>query len=396
MSSPAPQIVLDTERGLTEADIHALAEHGPVVRLSVMGLDVWAVTGYEELRTLMADPEVKRGVEHWTAVAQGKVPAEHPLVKLVSMGSMLSKNPPEHTRLRRLVQHAFTTRRVEGLRPVVQELTRACLDRIDASQPFDINAALSHPVPVGVIGRLLGIPETDQPALDSLVTRLLSGTDATVHEELYAYVAAMVAARREQPDDGLINALLHVHDDDGSTLSEEDLMWTVVLLVDAGFETTVGQISNSVRLLLEHPDQLALVTSGEVPWERAVEECLRHTASVVMLPFCFPTREKELGGYTIGAGEPVMMVYGAANRDSRVHAAPKVFDVTRSDSRHITFGHGPHHCLGAPLARLELNVVLPELFARFPKLALAERDIPRVKSLFVNRPSELWVTAGMG
>jgi cytochrome P450 len=91
-----------------------------------------------------------------------------------------------------------------------------------------------------------------------------------------------------------------------------------------------------------------------------------------------------------------MMVYGAANRDSRVHAAPKVFDVTRSDSRHITFGHGPHHCLGAPLARLELNVVLPELFARFPKLALAERDIPRVKSLFVNRPSELWVTAGMG
>lgn len=393
MPASVPRIALDADGGVTESDIHTLAALGPVVRLDVMGLDVWAVTGYEELRSLMADPTVKRGVEHWTAAARGEVPAEHPLVKLVSMGSMLSKNPPEHTRLRRLVQHAFTARRVEGLRPAVHDLTRACLDRIDATQPFDVVAALAHPVPTGVIGSLLGVPEADRPALDSLVTRLLSGTDTTVHEELYAYVADMVAAKRENPDDGLISALLRVHDEDGSTLSEEELVWTSVLLVDAGFETTVGQITNSVRLLLEHPDQLALVTSGEVPWERAVEECLRHSASVVMLPFCFPTRDLELGGQTIGAGEPVMMVFLAANRDVRIHALPDFFDVTRSDSRHVAFGHGPHHCLGAPLARLELNVVLPELFARFPRLRLLDSRPEPVTSLFVNRPRQLWVTA---
>src|SRR5690606_28426710 len=176
-------------------------------------------------------------------------------------------------------------------------------------------------------------------------------------------------------------------------LSEEELVWTAVLLVDAGYETTVGQISNAVRLLLEHPDQLALVASGAVPWERAVEECLRHSASVAMLPFCFPTRDLELGGHTIGAGEPVMMAYLAANRDGRARRAPDAFDVTRTDSRHVTFGHGPHHCLGAPLARLELTVVLPELFARFPGLTLLDGEPERVRSLFVNRTRELWVTA---
>ncbi len=392
MASP-PRIVLDADSGVTEDDIRALTLLGPVVRLDVMGLDVWAVTGDEELRALMADPAVKRGGEHWAAVARGEVPAGHPLVKLVSMGSMLSKNPPEHTRLRRLVQYAFTTRRVEALRPAVRDLTRACLDRIDAARPFDVVAALARPVPTGVLGRLLGVPEADREALDSLVTRLLSGTDATVHEELYAYVADMVAAKRKTPDEGLISALLRVHDEDGAKLSEEELVWTAVLLVDAGYETTVGQISNAVRLLLEHPDQLALVASGAVPWERAVEECLRHSASVAMLPFCFPTRDLELGGHTIGAGEPVMMVYLAANRDGRARTAPDAFDVTRTDSRHVTFGHGPHHCLGAPLARLELTVVLPELFARFPGLTLLDGEPERVRSLFVNRPRELWVTA---
>ncbi|MEY9211940.1 cytochrome P450 [Thermobifida halotolerans] len=395
MPSPVPRIALDADSGITEDDVRALAAH-PVVRLDVMGLDVWAVTGHEELRALMADPTVKRGAAHWSALARGEAPAEHPLVQLVSMDSMLSRNPPEHTRLRRLVQHAFTTRRVEGLRPVVRDLTRACLDGIDPTGPVDLNAALSHPVPTGAIGHLLGIPEAARPALEALVTRLLSGTDATVHGELYDYVAEMVEAKRRHPDDALISALLRVHDEDGTRLSEEDLVWTVVLLVDAGFETTVGQISNSVRLLLRHPDQLARVASGTVRWERAVEECLRHSASIAMLPFCFPTRDLELGGVTIGAGEAVMMVYLAANRDGRVHADPHAFDVTRPDSRHVTFGHGPHHCLGAPLARLELNVVLPELFARFPDLALAEDSSEQVRSVLVNRPRELWVTTGTG
>ncbi|WP_133742606.1 cytochrome P450 family protein [Actinorugispora endophytica] len=354
------------------------------------GLEVWAVTHDAELRAAMADEATfVRGWRNWRALAAGEIDAAHPVAAMMRVESMIARSGDDHRRLRGLVQAGFTRRRVEALRPRVEALTTSLLHRMARrGGVVDLKAAFAFPLPMMVISDLLGLDPADQESLSSLVTRILSGTDPTANTDAFAFAVRMVRAKRAAGDDALISALIDARDGDGDALTEEELVWSVLLLVVGGFETTVGMIGNSVKLLLNHPEQLALLRGGRVSWEQAVEECLRFDPSVAMLPFLYTTRDVEMGGVTIPKGEAVLMCYAAANRDPAAHAVPDRFDTTRGGNRHMAFGHAAHLCLGAPLARLELAVALPALFRRFPDIALAAPTEP-MPSVFMNHPQSI-------
>ncbi|PYC76931.1 cytochrome P450 [Streptomyces tateyamensis] len=384
---------------------------GPVARVELPGgVAAWAVTRHGAARELLTDPRLVKDAAHWAAYQRGEVPKDWPLIGLAVPGpSMVTTDGAEHRRLRALVAQAFTPRRVELMRPQVAAITAGLLDRLAAGGPeVDLKSEFAFPLPMTVIGSLLGVDPADHDHLRELYERFFSsvpdpaGIQATV-AALNAFVNGLVRSRREAPGEDLTSALLAADLSEAAEpgsparpLSDAEAAATLRVIIAAGHETTVNLITNAVRALLTHPDQLALVRSGEVSWAAVVEESLRWTPPTSNFLFRFAAADVPVAGggaeVVIPAGDPVLISYNAIGRDPLQHGVTaELFDVTRDPLRHLSFGHGPHVCPGSPLARLEAQVALPALFERFPTLRLAvpDAELRPAASLVVNSLREL-------
>lgn len=349
-----------------------LREEQPVLRVTLPSGDTaWIATRYEDVRAVYTDPRFSRA-----AAARPGAPRLMPGVE-ASPDSIVSKDPPDHTRLRRLAAHAFTPRRIEALRPRVQAITDALLDAMEAAgPPADLVGGLAGPLAITVICELLGIPQGDRARFQAWSRTLFSTAPRAMEEvaaargEMLGYLAALVQERRAAPTDDLLGVLIAARDQE-DRLTESELISFAAGLLVAGYETTANRLANSVLTLLRHPDQLALLRREPERIAGAVEELLRFTpggaAGGLMR---VATSDVELGGATIRAGEGVVAVNVSANRDPAAFDDPDRLDLTRPASSHVTFGHGIHFCLGAQLARLELQVGIGSLLRRFPALRL--------------------------
>lgn len=357
---------------------------GPLAEAELPGgVPVWAVTHHAEARQLLTDKRLVKDIEVWGAWQRGEIPADWPLIGLANPGrSMLTVDGEEHRRMRTLVAQALTPRRVERLRERIEKLTEGLLDSLLDARPadsevVDLKAEFAYPLPMYVISDLMGIDESDHPRLKVLFDKFFS-TQTPPEEvvatlgELADMMGKVVAARRAEPGDDLTSALIQASED-GDHLTDAEILSTLQLMVAAGHETTISLIVNAVVNLSAHPDQLALVLSGEIGWDAVIEETLRYATPTSHVLIRFAAEDVPVGDKVIPKGDALIVSYGAIGRDEQAHGpTADSFDITRtSPNRHISFGHGPHVCPGAALSRLEAGVALPALYTRFPNLALA-------------------------
>ncbi|SEG66925.1 Cytochrome P450 [Thermomonospora echinospora] len=382
MERQSRPLVLDPAGGDIHAEAAELRRRGAATQVELPGgVVAWAVTERDALRRLLADPRVSKDpYRHWPAWINGEIPQDWPLQLWVAVRNMFTAYGDEHRRLRSLVSKAFTVRSTAALRPQVEQITTGLLDRLAALPPdrrTDLREEFAYPLPIEVICRLFGIPEEARPELRTVVDGVFN-TSATAEEaaanvqRLYAILTELVAAKRSAPGDDLASALIAARDEDGSRLEENEMVDTLILLISAGHETTVNLLDHAITALLTHPDQLALVRTGRASWDDVIDETLRWQPPVANLPLRYAVEDVEVGGVTIPKGEAILAGYAAVGRDPALHGADADrFDVRRPNKEHLSFGHGVHYCLGAPLARMEAEIALPALFDRFPDLALA-------------------------
>ncbi|MGW4034528.1 cytochrome P450 family protein [Streptomyces sp. NPDC004838] len=288
--------------------------------------------------------------------------------------NMLASDPPEHTRLRKLVTNAFTTGAVAELRPSIAETADRLLDRWPVGERVDLVAELAVPLPVTVICELLGVPEADRPQVRLWSTELFTEghpdrIDAASHA-VADYMTDLIAAKRRQPGPTLLDRLIAARDGDDH-LSEGELVSLAVLLFVAGHETTTNYLGNAVLALLQHPTELARLRKNPESVPHALDELLRFDSPLSTATFRYTTEAITLGGTEIPAGVPVVIALGAANRDPQRFPSPLRLDLDRKAVGHLGFGHGIHRCLGAPLARAEADIVLRAILSRFPRIRLA-------------------------
>lgn len=352
------------------AELRAL---GPVhrVRLPVPDAhhETWLVVGYEEARAALADPRLakdgeKIGVRFLDEELIGKY--------------LLVADPPQHTRLRVLIAREFTMRRVETLRPRVQEITDELLDAMLPRGRADLVESLAYPLPLTVICELLGVPEIDRAAFRALSNEAVAPTSAAseydAFVQLASYLTDLIEDKRcSAPADDLLSSLIRTTAEDGDRLSPQELRGMAFVLLVAGHETTVNLISSGVHALLTHPGQLAELRADMTLLDGAVEEMLRYEGPVENATFRYAAEPLDIGGTAVEAGDAVMIGLTAADRDGVRYPAPDRFDIRRDARGHLAFGHGIHFCLGAPLARLEARVALRSLLDRCPDLALDGR-----------------------
>ncbi|MEU6410236.1 cytochrome P450 [Microbispora sp. NPDC046933] len=391
----------------TGSDIHAegarLRRAGPVTPVELPGgVVAWAVTHHAALRDVLAGSSVSKDPRrHWPAFIEGRITPEWPLYLWVAVTNMFTAHGPEHQRLRRLISPAFTTRRTQAMRPRVEQITRELLDRLAGTapgQPVDLREEFAYQLPMRVIGHLFGLPDDHRDDLRRVVDSVFNTTADTdevlaTQRDAHAILTALVAAKRDDPGDDMTSDLIAARDEDGSRLSEAELVDTLLLMVSAGHETTVNLIDNAVTSLLTHPEQHALTLRGGVSWDDVIEETLRWQSPVAHVPLRYAVEDITVGDVTIRKGEPILASYAAAGRDPAQHGPDADrFDITRPGRRdHLAFGHGAHYCLGAPLARLEAGIALPALFGRFPDLALAvpAEELRPLPSFIANGHAEL-------
>ncbi|MDH6628923.1 cytochrome P450 [Streptomyces sp. LBL] len=389
----ATRIALDPLVADLGGESARLREAGPLAAVELPGgVPVWAVTHHAEAKELLTDPRLVKDINVWGAWQRGEIPADWPLIGLANPGrSMLTVDGADHRRMRTLVAQALTPRRVERLRERITKLTQGLLDDLSgdispsgdatpSGDVVDLKAAFAYPLPMYVIADLMGIEESTLPRLKALFEKFFSTLTPPAEviatlTELAHIMTETVAAKRAQPGDDLTSALILASEDDDH-LTDEEIVSTLQLMVAAGHETTISLIVNAVVNLSTHPDQRALVLSGEVDWSAVVEETLRYSTPTSHVLIRFATEDVPVGDKVIPAGDALIVSYGAIGRDERAHGPTAGdFDITRqtknTKNRHISFGHGPHVCPGAALSRLEAGVALPALYERFPGLDLA-------------------------
>ncbi|OEV03760.1 cytochrome [Streptomyces nanshensis] len=402
---------MDTDRSrcpyrldATATDIHTENAHlraaGPATLVELPGgVQAWSVTDPGLIKWITTHPKVSKDArQHWPAYQNGDIPENWPLRIWVDVQNALTAYGKEHTRLRRLIARGFTARRIRALTPAIEDITHGLLDQLtpDEDGVVDLREQFAWTLPLLVINILLGVPESAHGAFRNAIGSLFA-TDVSEEEsaaaavEIYRLLQELVAFKREEPGEDITSVLIAAHDDEtGARLSPQELLDSLLLLIGAGHETTVNLIDHGTFNLLAHPEQLQVLRNGEIPWEDAVEEALRHEAPIANLPLRYAVEEihHELTGTTFRAGDAILVNYAAAGRDPGLHGeSPEAFDITRETrGEHLAFGHGTHYCLGATLARLEAAIALPALFERYPHLALAEpaEQIPPLASFISN------------
>ncbi len=335
------------------------------------GVTAWLVTRYDDARQALSDPRLSKAVP----VVPPSAPALPPAVSAAVSRHMLATDPPDHTRLRRLVSGAFTARRIEALRPRIEEITDELLTAMDGRARVDLIDAFAFPLPIQVICELLGVPPADRESFRAWSTVIVTGTPVRdqlpgAMRSMVAYLRDLIAERRAHGGDDLLSGLIRVRDDQ-DRLSEEELSSMAFLLLIAGHETTVNLIGNGVHLLLRERDRWDLLRADPALLPSAIEEFLRYDGPVETATFRVATEDLAIGGTAIRAGDPVLVVLLAANRDGQRFAAADELRLDRGPTPHLAFGHGIHYCLGAPLARLEAQIAFGRLLARFPGLRMA-------------------------
>ncbi|MYX72986.1 cytochrome P450 [Streptomyces sp. SID3915] len=395
MSRQSAPIVLDPAAGDADAENRLLRALGPAARVDVLGVPAWSVTDPVLLKELLTSPDVsKDGRRHWPGFDEAV--RTWPLALWVAATNMFTAYGGDHRRLRRIIAPAFSARRIAALQPVVEEIASRLADGLEsapAGASTDLRERYAVPLPIAVIGHLMGVPEGRRAEFRALVDRVFDTTvtpaeAAANTRTLYAMLDGLIAAKRAAPGDDLASALITSAEEDGeAALTEEELRDTFLLMINAGYETTVNLLDQAVTTLLSRPEQLAHVHAGRATWADVVEETLRHEPPVKHLPLRFAVRDIPLpDGRVILEGEAILASYAAANRHPDWHDTPDDFDATRLTKDHLAFGHGIHFCLGAALARMEGETALRVLFDRFPdaELGVVRGGLRPVPSLISN------------
>ena len=343
----------------------------------------WLVPHHRDVTALLRDRRLGRTYQHrFTHEEFGRTPppAAHEPFHVLNDNGLLDLEAPRHTRIRRLVSKAFTPRRVAELRPYVEKLAGELVAGLVADGGGDLVARIAEPLPVAVIAEMLGVPESDRHLLRSWSAAICgmyelnpsqetarAAVDAST--EFSAYLRELIALRRTDPGADLISGLIAVHDEDGSRLTEQELISTAALLLNAGHEATVNATGNGWWALFRHPEQLAALRAGAVPLSTAVEELLRYDSPLHLFER-WVLEDIEIDGIPIPRGSELALLFGSANRDPEVFTDPDRLDLSRTENPHVSLGGGIHYCLGAPLARLELQSSCAQLLHQAPTLRL--------------------------
>jgi len=354
---------------------------GPVHRVRLAdGHPAWLIVGHSEARAALNDPRLSKDM-HAALARSGEVVAEG-LPGPALARHMLSVDPPDHTRLRRLAMPAFSRRRVEALEArvhaIVEDLIAGLVARGGVDRPVDLVAGYAFPLPFTVISELLGIPDQDRDDLGAWFRTLLAPYPGSVppaeaveaSQTLVAYLTGLLELKRRAPGEDLVTDLVVAADRDGA-LTEQEMLSTIFQLVVAGHDTTTTLIGNGTVALLCHPAQRDAMVADPELVPRVVEECLRWDAPVPHSTFRYATEEIRIGAAVIPAHAQVIISLAAASRDHARYVEAEAFDIHRTDGAHLAFGYGIHHCLGAPLARMEGRIALAALHTRFPTMRLA-------------------------
>ncbi|MGI5347127.1 cytochrome P450 family protein [Streptomyces sp. CA-250714] len=392
-------LTLDPTGSDPHGEHKALRERGPATQVDLLGVTVWSVSDPALLKKLLTGPDVSKDArQHWPRFAE-TVPT-WPLALWVAVENMFTSYGSDHRRLRRMVAPSFSARRIAALGERVERIVDDLLDvleRTPEGEAADVRELFAYPLPIQVICHLMGVPEERREGFRELVDNVFATTltpeeAAANTASLYAVLDDLIAEKRERPGEDMTSLLIDTRDEegDGSSLSEAELRDTLLLMISAGYETTVNLLDQAITVLLTHPEQLALVREGRAGWADVVEETLRFEPAVKHLPLRFAVRDIPLpDGQVIAKGEPILASYAAANRHPDWHGeTADTFDLTRSapGPEHLAFGHGVHFCLGAPLARLEGITALEKFFSRFPdaQLGVPAEELRPVPSLISN------------
>jgi len=337
----------------------------------------WLVTRYDDVLSVLKDERFAKDRRNAMSPEQlKKQPWIPPMFKPLER-NMLDLDSPDHTRLRALVHKAFTPRLIEQMREQIQALTNELLDAVEPNGSMDLIADFALPLPLTVIGRILGVPSEDNDKFHRWTKTMISGgTNRNLFVlvpsmmSFMGYLKKLIKQRRAAPKDDLVTALVQAKDGSDS-LSEDEILAMIVILLVAGHETTVNLIGSGTLALLEHPDQLVKLRNEPTLIKTAIEELVRFVCPVETATERYAREDIPIVGTTIPRGELVLAVLGSANRDAKYFDNPDALDITRSNNKHLSFGHGVHYCLGAPLARLEGQIAISTLLQRMPYLHLS-------------------------
>lgn len=402
--------VLDTSGRDLHGQTAMLQSMGPATQVELPGgVKAWSINSYAIIKQLLTDPDVTKSARnHWPAFINGEVPPDWEMISWVAMDNMVTAYGKDHVRLRKLVGKAFTPRRTELIRPRVVELTNELLDALDKTEPgevVDLRERFAYPLPARLVADLIGMSEQARVATAKVIDMMV---DTTVTPEQAGAVLAgwrgameeLIAEKRAHPGEDITSDLVAARDEDGTRLSEVELTDSIFAILGAGSETTINFFDNAITGLLSNPYQLKLVKRGRATWDDVIDETLRVESPLAHLPLRYAVRDLKINGVTIHQGDPILINYSGAGRDPELHGEDATeFDITRPDKEHLSFGYGPHFCLGMGIARMVATIGLSSLFERFPDLSLAvpKEELQPLPTFIMNghRSLPVRLTAGV-
>jgi len=395
--APVREPFLGFFRGDVHSELAGYRERRPVAPLQLPdGRTGWLLTRYDDVRDALADPRL---VKDGLLSPLGLRPQLPPDIYAATARNMLTVDPPDHTRLRRLLQGAFTARRIERLAPAITAIADRLIDDLATPGPHDLIEEFALPLPIAVISELLGVPTDDRGSFVESANIIVSGPSRSRELPgamigMIGYIRDLIATKRRQPGDDLTSALI-AERDGGDRLTEDELVSTVYLLLLAGYDTTANLIGNAAWLLLDDRARWDEVRADPDRMPQAIEEALRHESPVQLATHRLAVEDVTYGDQVIPAGSTVLLSILAAHHDDRQYAEPGAFEPARERSPHLAFGHGIHRCLGAPLARLEARIAFARLVSRMPELRLVDGFTPRWRaSALMHGLEDLLVTSG--